>query len=185
MAKSQSIRGWFDTPGRKGDRKLAQQLLGLEHLLANVSGKTVLDIGCAEGLISLTVAQHGARQVHGVEIVESHVEVARALAGLDSCCSFQVADANYWEPMDSFDVTLMLAVLHKLRDPTAAARRYARVTRETCVVRLPPTAAPLVIDERSGNKPHDIAAVLAEEGFTLAQITRGEFDEWCGYFVRT
>lgn len=184
MGSSEPVKGWFHTPGRRGDRKIDQQLKGLERLLDTVSGKYVLDVGCAEGLIALKVEQAGAKAVHGVEIVEAHVEVARSLAGPDSRCSFEVGDANHWQPSDSFDVTLMLAVLHKLRDPSAAVRRFARVTRELCIVRLPPATAPLIVDERSGNKPHDIATVLASENFSLDQITRGEFDEWCGYFTR-
>jgi hypothetical protein len=37
-----------------------------------------------------------------------------------------------------FDVVLLLAVLHKLRDPSAACARFARQARDLCVVRLPP-----------------------------------------------
>jgi SAM-dependent methyltransferase len=176
--------GWFSMPGRVGDRTIDQQMKGLDRLPKITKGKTVLDIGCAEGLISLRVSALGARAVHGVEIVKAHVEVARALVGPHENISFEVGDANVWEPHDGFDVTLMLAVLHKLRNPTDAARRFAHVTREWCIVRLPPETAPVVLDDRSGRQPHDIEAALRDEGFRLDDITTSHFGEWCGWFRR-
>jgi 2-polyprenyl-3-methyl-5-hydroxy-6-metoxy-1,4-benzoquinol methylase len=184
MERDRQVKGWFSMPGRPGDRHIDQQLLGLQRLLLQVKDKSILDVGCAEGLIALELEKAGARAVHGVEIVQQHVEVARALTAKRPVCSFECADANDWMPRDGFDITLMLAVLHKLRNPTEAARRFARVTRDMCVIRLPPATAPIIVDERSGGVPHDIAAVMSEEGFNLVDITRGAFDEWCGYYRR-
>lgn len=179
-----SVAGWFDMPNRKGDRSLQQQLIGLEPLLQKVKGKTVLDVGCAEGLISLHLAARGARKVHGVEIVRAHVDVAKALTDPEINATFEHADANDYEPTDRYDVTLMLAVLQKLRDPSLVAARMADYTKELCVVRLPPAAAPCVIDKRSGRVPHDIEAAMDRRGFVLNNVTRGSYDEWCGWFTR-
>jgi SAM-dependent methyltransferase len=179
-----AVKGWFDTPGRPGDRTCDQQMLGLARLTMEVKGRTVLDVGCAEGLVALQLERAGARAVHGIEIVANHVEVARTIAGQKTVCSFECADANTWAPTDGFDVTIMLAILHKLRDPTEAVRRFAHVTRELCVVRLPPETAPIIVDERSGNVPHDISKALAVESFALVDVKRGAFNEWCGYFMR-
>ena len=53
MAQQMTKQGWFSTKGRLGDRTLKQQLMGLDPLFAECKGKTVLDVGCAEGLISI------------------------------------------------------------------------------------------------------------------------------------
>jgi hypothetical protein len=45
-------------------------------------------------------------------------------------------------------------------------------------------AAPLVIDRRSHNQPHDINAVMEREGFRLERVALGTFDEWTGYYGR-
>ena len=180
-----AMKGWFHTPDRPGDRTLIQQLTGLDPLLERVKGRTVLDVGCAEGLISMRLAYHGADYVWGIDIVPEHVKVAREirLAGLHDC-SFSVEDANTYKPMRDYDIVLMLAVLHKLRDPTAACRRLAAAARELVVIRLPPKHAPKIVDERSGNVPHDIGATMHREGFVLAEVTTGHLDEWCGFFER-
>ena len=177
-------KGWFNTAGRPGDRSLDQQLIGLDPLLAEAAGKTILDIGCAEGLISIELAHlGGARHVHGIEIVPGHIDIAKQLAG-DLPCEFEVADANNYLPTETYDIVIALALLHKLRDPSAAATRFARHARSLVVLRLPPENAPIIIDARSGNVPHDISLAMHQSGFALERLTSGPFNEWCGYWRR-
>jgi hypothetical protein len=176
-------RGWFSTPDRPGDRTLADQLKGLDWLVANCRGRTVLYIGCAEGLIAIALATCGAAAVKGVEIVPAHVDVANVLRG-DLPVTFEVADANVWQPQHDYDIVIALALLHKLRDPSAACARFARAARDVMVLRLPPKHAPVIVDPRSGNEPHDIGRVMRMEGFRLDRASLGHFGEWVGYFVR-
>ena len=183
MAEQQEKLGWFHTKKRPGDRAFEQQLTGLDHLIANVKGKSVLDVGCAEGLISHHLVDVGAIAAHGVEIVSGHVEVANKLRK-DRACNFEVGDANEWVPRRQYDIVIMLAILHKLRDPAAACMRFAEVAREMVVIRLPPYGS-TIRDERSGMEPFDIHAVMEDAGFYLRLSGPiGPFDEWMGYYER-
>jgi SAM-dependent methyltransferase len=175
--------GWFHTPGRPGDRHLDEQLTGLYPLLAYCYGKSVLDVGCAEGLISHELARRGALAVHGLEIVPGHVDVANTLRG-DLPCTFEVADANDYAPARSYDIVVMLALLHKLRDPSAACRRFASVARSMVVLRLPPVGAPFIVDPRSNNQVHDIEAVMQDVGFKRMSVGCGHLNEWVGTYRR-
>lgn len=180
-------KGWFYTPGRPGDRSLEQQKLGLSPLLDYVYGKTILDIGCAEGLLALECLEHGATFVTGIEIVPGHIHIAKEQAfnrRLIKQTNFMVENANTYKPFLQHDVVLMLAILHKLSDPSAAARRFADATKDLCVLRLPPLHAPSIIDLRSGNKPHHIDDVMCAAGFYLEATYKGAFDEWVGYYRR-
>lgn len=181
MGVSESVnKGWFSTPGRPGDRNLSDQLKGLDWLFANCQGKTVLDVGCAEGLISMELTDAGATAVHGVEIVPQHVQVGKRLQGARPIC-FEVGDANTWQPKRQYDIVVMLALLHKLRNPTAAAHRFAVAAREAVVLRMPPLHAPTIVDPRSGSNPHHIGDVLEKAGFVLTQSSYdGHFGEWVG-----
>lgn len=184
MADVESVkRGWFDLPGRPGDRSLDMQLLGLDPLLEHCSGTTILDIGCAEGVLDLELADRGAI-VHGVEIVKEHVEIARKLAASYTTAVFECGDANTYEPHREYDTVLLLAILHKLKDPSRACARFAKVAKDLVVMRLPPEHAPGIVDARSGNKKHDMQAVMTWYGFQLERVTRGSFSEWCGWFRR-
>ena len=185
MANAPQVKkGWFSTAGRPGDRELADQLKGLNWLLANCAGKTVLDAGCAEGLISIELAKAGAVAVHGVEIVRGHVEVGNKLRG-DLPVTLEVADMNVWAPRRDYDIVIGLAILQKLRNPSAVARTLADAARETVIFRLPPRNAPFVIDERSGCTPHNIATVMDRAGFNLAEAANdGHLGEWVGRWAR-
>ncbi len=176
-------KGWFITDGRAGDRTLKQQLVGLDELFRACLGKTVLDVGCAEGLISIELAKRGAVAVHGVEIVAEHVHVGNKLRG-DLPVTLEVGDANTWAPKRDYDIVIMLALLQKVRDPSRVCARMAAAAREGVVLRLPPKHAPTIIDERSGNKPHDIDKVMSLCGFKLKMSLPGTFDEWVGYYER-
>lgn len=183
MAQQRSIKGWFHTPGRSGDRTLKQQLTGLDDLRTRVRGKTVLDIGCAEGLIGMQLFDDGAAAVHGLEIVSEHVIIANKLRG-DRACTFEVADANDYKPVRQYDIVILLALLQKLRDPSAACRRFVAAAREMVVLRLPPATAPTVIDARSGGYPHHIGEVMTSSGFMLKNAQLGHLGEWCGFYER-
>lgn len=178
------LKPWFTVGDKEGDRTLKQQLKGLGDLRDRVPGKTVLDVGCAEGLISIYLLDHGAAAVHGLEVRPDFVEVANSLRG-DRACTFEQADANDYEPVRRYDIVIMLAVLHKLRDPSAACRRFAAAAREMVVLRLPPKFAPIIIDERSNSERHDIARVMSEAGFQLKNVGLiGPKAEWMGYYER-
>jgi trans-aconitate methyltransferase len=184
MAMVKPIRPWFKFDGRNGDRTLDQQMQGLTLLRQIVLGKTVLDVGCAEGLIDFELIKAGAIATHGVEIRPQAVEDAMKLRG-PLACAFEVGNADEWQPRRSYDVVLMLAVLHKLKDPEAACARYAECAKEWVVLRLPPRFNnPMVVDERSGNKPHDIGKVLHRAGFKQHHATSGYLGEWVGYYRR-
>lgn len=190
MAHTQPVKGgpWFSTPGKPGDRTLEQQLMGLDPLFAEIEGKTVLDVGCAEGLISLECAKRGAKFVFGLEIRPAAVVIANKAAmhfGVSAKARFLVSDANGYLARGSDDIVLMLAVLHKLRDPSAVCRRIAAAARDLVVIRLPPNANGMILDARSDFAPHNIDYVMHESGFVLEQQgPSGPFDEWMGYYRR-
>lgn len=174
----------MSTPWFGGDRTFEQQMTGLDWLAEACRGKSILDFGCAEGLIGLHLMKHGADSVYGVELLPERVEKAkRASRGMATI--FVAADANTYVPPYTADVTLALAILHKLRDPSLVARRLARATREMIVLRLPPATGSTIVDRRSGNVPHDIDAVLRSEGFVQERAgNTGPLGEWIGVYRR-
>ena len=185
MTDRSNIKGWFTVGSRQGDRTLDQQLVGLDRLFAAVPGQTVLDLGCAEGLISLECARRGALAVQGVEIRADHVAAGRKLIG-DLPVTLDAGDLNTWRPTKTYGIVLALALLHKLRNPSAACAAFCVDAANLMVIRTPPKPDPwVIVDSRSGNRPHDIGRVMRGSGFTLAEQLTGTFGEVIGYWERT
>lgn len=178
---------WFPMNRGAYERTLVDQLKGLRPVIdevrtARARGRplSVLDVGCAEGLIGIELAKQGAARVHGVEIVPERVRDANRLRG-SLPCSFEEGDVGTYEPRQAFDVVMALSILHKLPDPSAALYRLtAMVADRLVVIRLPPGNGPMVIDPRSGNKPHDLDKVLRGLHFNLEHEAEGHLDEWIG-----
>jgi SAM-dependent methyltransferase len=179
---------WFDKA------PLAQQLTGLGLMLSMVTDKSVLDVGCAEGLILAECLDRGARTAYGVDIRQAAIERALenkhiALAARRSCVGLECADVNDWRPHRHYDIVLLLGVLHKLADPSAVLRRMLGCCRNVCVVRLPHDDWPVLRDSRSGDKPHNLLAVAEDCGFLMARIEAGPKvgdtpPQWTGYLER-
>ena len=171
-------------PGRPGDRTFDQQMMGLDWLFANCKGRTVLDCGSAEGLISIKTAEAGAVAVHGVELVPERVALATKLRG-DLPVTFEVGDMNVWRPKRQYDIVLGLAILHKLKDPGMCAVALSAATRYALILRLPPAGAPTITDRRSGMVPIDIRAIVEGSGLRLKhQSNDGPYGEHISTWTR-
>lgn len=184
--------GWFKVDGvQGGDRSLDDQLKGLQRLTDSVKGCTVLDLGCAEGLLMRHLMQQGAARVYGLEVVPQAVRVARTvLQGYASQAQVHQQDLNRTEGTDALleevgkvDVCLMLAILHKLQNPSQLlAQVLVHNHPHTIVLRMPKGTPGYVEDPRSKFRRFDINGQLNVAGYTLVHTDVGHFDEWVGYY---
>lgn len=88
----------------------------------NLSGKTVLDIGCNAGFYSIEMKRRGADRVVGVDFDDRYLEQARFAAevkGADiefrKLSVYDVAELG-----ERFDIVLFMGVLYHLRHPLLA-----------------------------------------------------------------
>lgn len=98
------------------------RLDGITDLVMRAKEASVLDIGCNRGLVSLEMAQNGARLVAGCDNYADGIQTARHIfADIRHVKSqFEVVDLTKPEPFKLFrepvyDITLMLATYHKLK----------------------------------------------------------------------
>ncbi len=184
MPVSTPKKRWFTVGNDIGDRTIESQMLGLDPLLEIIPGKTFLDAGCAEGLISIELCKAGALAGHGVEIVPGHVKLANKLRR-DLPVTFEEANLNTWRPKRAYDVVLALAILHKLNRPDEVCAALTEAAREWFVFRLPSANKPwTIVDARTARRPFDIGRVLEQNGFEFRQMTLGPFNEPTGFWKR-
>jgi tRNA (mo5U34)-methyltransferase len=94
-----------------------------EHAVpTDLSGKTVLDIGCNAGFYSMEMKRRGAERVLGVDFDERYLAQARFAAevkGYD--IEFrQMSVYDVAELGETFDIVLFMGVLYHLRHPLLA-----------------------------------------------------------------
>lgn len=88
----------------------------------DLSGKTVLDVGCNGGFYSIEMKKRGASRVLGIDFDEYYLDQARfasEVMGLDieyrRMSVYEVADLG-----EKFDIVLFMGVLYHLRHPLLA-----------------------------------------------------------------
>lgn len=109
----------------------------LESLFAEIglSRKTVLDLGCGSGQVSVLAAKMGAR-VHAVDIAPRMLEIARQgaqAAGVADQIVFEEGDVAS-QSYPPADVVLLVGVIEYYADFAALIRRAAQATRAKLVV---------------------------------------------------
>jgi len=97
--------------------------------LGDVSGSTVLDVGCGSGLYAVELVRRGAKVI-GIDGSARLIEHARQR--LDGSADLRVHDLS--EPLDwladqVIDEALMALVIHHLEDPLPTLREIHRVLR--------------------------------------------------------
>ena len=117
-------------------------------LPADLTGKSVLDVGCNGGFYCVEARRRGARRVLGVDGQRQHVRQAlfvRKVLGLE--LEFRRFSVYDLEPatVGLFDVTLALGLVYHLKHLVLALERLYDVTNELLIVEtaiIPPEQTP-------------------------------------------
>jgi ubiquinone/menaquinone biosynthesis C-methylase UbiE len=125
--------------------------------VGDVRGKTILDLGCGSGFLSVLLAKRGAARVIGIDVSEEQLAIARFRAkasGLnpdDPAIEFRAVSADRLDfPDGTFDAIVGAFVLHHL-DLPKTAREIHRALKPGGVGAFIETSArnPLLMAARS------------------------------------
>ena len=98
-----------------------------------ISGKSILDIGCSEGLESIALSLLGSRQVVGIDIridVDGAKKLKRDLAP-EKDTEFYVMDAHHTSFADNkFDAIVTLASFEHFLDPYGLLKEARRILKD-------------------------------------------------------
>lgn len=190
-----SGKGWISVPGIRehADRTLEEQLLGLEPAIADARGKSVLDLGCAEGVIGREFARAGATRVLGIESLEGHLEVARLACAAETQMEFARAHIQNWiaehpDP-EQFDFVLALGIIHKVFEPGDVLRFACRSCRGLLLFRAPASAWQGWVRAKHRESWKDygkvhVPTMMADEGFAFDRKIEGARGEAVEYWRR-
>lgn len=142
----QALGRWFHNIDLKGVQTAPDHFLGdypsvkfdaFKHAIpANLTGKSVLDIGCNGGFYSIEMKKRGADRVVGIDSDEDYLKQARFAARVNEI-DIEFRQMNVYEVpqlRERFDVVIFMGVLYHLRHPLLALDLlHDHVTKELFV----------------------------------------------------
>ena len=162
---------WFHNMELKGVRTAPEHFLGdypavkwrhfAGSLPADLTGKTVLDIGCNGGFYSMEMKRRGADRVVGIDFDEDYLAQARFAASVEGL------DIDYRQMSvydvgalgERFDIVFFIGVLYHLRHPLLALDLiHEHVTRDILVFQSLQRGSP------------DMAKIAADYPFTETAV---------------
>jgi tRNA (mo5U34)-methyltransferase len=113
----------------------AVKFRGFAHALpADMTGKSVLDIGCNGGFYSIEMKRRGASRVVGVDSDDDYLAQARYAAEMSGYDDIEFARLSVYdvaELQERFDLVIFMGVFYHLRHPLLALDLiHAHVTKD-------------------------------------------------------
>jgi SAM-dependent methyltransferase len=152
-----------------------------------VRGRSVLDMGCNAGLVSIHALKWGADKVTAVDVTRDGVEFLAGVAARHHLpITTRIASFNALDPdADGADVVLMLEVIHWLvaqgQSLEAVVERLGRLTRQVLVIETPWSVDEPSIRRQTTLTPSDYGMDLVLEAL-LGHFRSVEFVKFCRYF---
>ncbi len=164
--QARALGPWFHNLTLKGVRTAPDHFLGdypavkwsrFAHCLpADLSGKTVLDIGCNAGFYAMEMKRRGAARVLGIDTDDTYLAQARFAASVEAL-DIEFAKLSVYDVAalgERFDVVLFIGVFYHLRHPLLALDLvHEHVTRD------------LLAFQSLQRGAEDVAAVAADYDF--------------------
>jgi tRNA (mo5U34)-methyltransferase len=132
-ARIEALGPWFHNINLGGVWTAPEHFLGdypnvkfqrfAPHLPADLTGKSVLDIGCNAGFYSMEMKRRGAERVVGIDSDDRYLEQARFAAATLGYANIEFRNLSVYDVAslgEQFDVVIFMGVLYHLRHPLLA-----------------------------------------------------------------
>lgn len=157
-----------------------------EAIPADLTGKSVLDVGCNGGFYSLEMKRRGAARVVGIDTDERYLAQARFAAKVSGVeielrhlDVYQVAELG-----ERFDLVLFLGVLYHLRHPLLALDLLHRFAVEDLLVFQCMQRASSEVATPALDYPFQETAMFDDPGWPrLHFIEHSYADDWTNWWV--
>jgi 2-polyprenyl-3-methyl-5-hydroxy-6-metoxy-1,4-benzoquinol methylase len=106
----------------------------------DVSGKSIVDIGCGSGIYSIELARRGARRVVGLDFSAPMLDIARASARKAGVATTEFVQDEFLAhdfETEKFDVSIAMGVYDYLEHPAPYLAKMSSITRGTLLASFP------------------------------------------------
>jgi ubiquinone/menaquinone biosynthesis C-methylase UbiE len=105
-----------------------------------IPGRTFLDVGCGTGMYALELARRQAREVVGLDISGTMVEICRKRAleeQLADQTKFFQTNLLDFHPLQSFDLCIGIGLMDYIAEPLPVLAKMRRLTRDRTILSFP------------------------------------------------
>jgi tRNA (mo5U34)-methyltransferase len=142
-----SLGQWFHNLDLRGVKTAPDHFLGdypnvkwqrFAHAIpADLTGRSVLDIGCNAGFYSIEMKRRGAARVVGIDSDDAYLRQARFAADVSGFCDIEFRSLSVYDVGslgETFDIVIFMGVLYHLRHPLLALDTlYERVVGDLLI----------------------------------------------------
>jgi tRNA (mo5U34)-methyltransferase len=157
------------------------------HLPADLSGKSVLDIGCNAGFYSIEMKRRGADRVIGIDSDERYLAQARLAAdalGYDDVEFRNLSVYDVGALGERFDVVIFMGVLYHLRHPLLALDLIREHVAGDLLLFQSMQRGSTQVMELDEDYSFDETMMFAESGFPkLHFIERQYAHDWTNWWI--
>jgi tRNA (mo5U34)-methyltransferase len=141
-----ALGNWFHNIDLNGVKTAPDHFLGdypnikwrrFAHAVpGDLTGKSVLDVGCNAGFYSIEMKKRGADRVVAIDSDDVYLEQARFAAGVSGYNDIEFRKLSVYDTAqlgEQFDVVIFMGVLYHLRHPLLALDILHGIVRETMI----------------------------------------------------
>jgi tRNA (mo5U34)-methyltransferase len=190
------LGAWFHNINLKGVQTAPEHFLGdyptakwntFKHAVpADLTGKSVLDIGCNAGFYSIEMKKRGAARVLAIDSDEKYLRQARFAASVNEM-DIEFRNMNVYEVPklgERFDLVIFMGVLYHLRHPLLALDLlHEHVTKDLLLFQSMQRGSKNVAPVEP-NYPFSETEIFDQEDFPRMHFIEHEYsNDWTNWWV--
>jgi tRNA (mo5U34)-methyltransferase len=157
------------------------------HLPADLSGRSVLDIGCNAGFYSMEMKRRGADRVVGIDSDDRYLEQARFAASTLGYDNIEFRNLSVYDVAalgETFDVVIFMGVLYHLRHPLLALDLiHEHVAGEILIFQSMQRGSSSVLPVAE-DYPFEETDIFHESGYPRLHFVEREYaHDWTNWWV--
>jgi tRNA (mo5U34)-methyltransferase len=157
------------------------------HLPADLSGKSVLDIGCNAGFYSIEMKRRGADRVLGIDSDERYLAQARLASDVLGFDGIEFAKLDVYDLAaigEKFDLVIFMGVLYHLRHPLLALDLIREhVAKDLMLFQSMQRGSKLVLDLQEDYEFEE-SGIFFESSFPKLHFVERQYShDWTNWWV--
>jgi len=158
-----------------------------EALPRDLTGRTVLDLGCNAGFYSIEMKRRGAARVLGVDSDERYLAQARLASevlGLDGIEFANLSVYDVGKIGERFDIVIFMGVLYHLRHPLLALDLVREHVAGDMLIFQSMQRGSADVCHLQPDYPFDETAIFEEPGYPRLHFVEREYSrDWTNWWV--